>query len=519
MPTPEPIIIGVADIINRTVRPIEPLDLISNAIINALRDTGLSAAYLDQLRQSVDDLSIVKSWTWPYDDFAKLLAEKAGVPNAHRKESDHGGNQPVKCLDEACRLLMDGERKVAVLAGGEALDSLTRAAKSKHLSKLPWTKTSTAIDNVFSPTTRPLAPSYGARHRIGAPIQIYPLFENGFRAHRKQSIRGNHEESAQLYADFEQVAAENPYAWNYARRKGKHGIMTVGEGNRMVCWPYPLLMNAFNNVNLAAAVIVTTTDTARALGVHEDRWIYVRGAAGTSESADFWNRSDFRSSPAISRSLDTALASAGLEAKDIDFHDFYSCFPIVPKLACQHLGLLFSNRPKPITVLGGLTSFGGAGNNYSMHALTESVRQLRLPSDKRARHALVLANGGVLTYQHVAILSTQPREDTKRYTDYSRLPPHLDLSAPEIAEQAEGNAVIETFTADFDKKGKPALGHIVGRLEDGRRFLANHGDERTLRELVSWDVEAVGRKGIVRYDAKEGRNLFVFERWKGLGKL
>lgn len=43
------------------------------------------------------------------------------------------------------------------------------------------------------------------------------------------------------------------------------------------------------------------------------------------------------------------------------------CFPIVPKLACHHIGLDLRHPSKPITVLGGLTSFGGAGNNYSMH--------------------------------------------------------------------------------------------------------------------------------------------------------
>lgn len=43
------------------------------------------------------------------------------------------------------------------------------------------------------------------------------------------------------------------------------------------------------------------------------------------------------------------------------------CFPIVPKLACQHLGLPITGSRKAITLLGGLTSFGGAGNNYSLH--------------------------------------------------------------------------------------------------------------------------------------------------------
>lgn len=45
----------------------------------------------------------------------------------------------------------------------------------------------------------------------------------------------------------------------------------------------------------------------------------------------------------------------------------YRCFPIVPKLAAHHLKIPFLNPPRPITLLGGLTSFGGAGNNYSLH--------------------------------------------------------------------------------------------------------------------------------------------------------
>lgn len=44
-----------------------------------------------------------------------------------------------------------------------------------------------------------------------------------------------------------------------------------------------------------------------------------------------------------------------------------SCFPIVPKLAAHHLKLPITGGRKSLTLLGGLTSFGGAGNNYSMH--------------------------------------------------------------------------------------------------------------------------------------------------------
>jgi hypothetical protein len=46
----------------------------------------------------------------------------------------------------------------------------------------------------------------------------------------------------------------------------------------------PLLMNAFNNINLAAACILTSVDFARELGVPEEKWIYPLGGAGTRDS-------------------------------------------------------------------------------------------------------------------------------------------------------------------------------------------------------------------------------------------
>jgi hypothetical protein len=73
---------------------------------------------------------------------------------------------------------------------------------------------------------------------VGAPIHIYPLYENGFRAHRGQSIKDNHDESTALYADFGKVAASNPYAWNYGKEaETAQSIGTVSKKNRMICFP------------------------------------------------------------------------------------------------------------------------------------------------------------------------------------------------------------------------------------------------------------------------------------------
>ena len=45
-------------------------------------------------------------------------------------------------------------------------------------------------------------------------------------------------------------------------------------------------MNAFNNINLAGACILTSTDYARKLGIPESKWIYPLGGAGTSDSGN-----------------------------------------------------------------------------------------------------------------------------------------------------------------------------------------------------------------------------------------
>lgn len=119
-----------------------------------------------------------------------------------------------------------------------------------------------------------------------------------------------------------------------------------------------------------------------------------------------------------------------------------SCFPIVPKIAKHHLALPDTT---PLTLLGGLTSFGGAGNNYSMHAFTEMARQLRQRKSTGVdSNGLILANGGVMTYQHVVILSSQPRKDGTSYPSADPLfsNPSKD-PAPTIEEEAKGEAIIE----------------------------------------------------------------------------
>ena len=69
------------------------------------------------------------------------------------------------------------------------------------------------------------------------------------------------------------------------------------------------------------------------------------------------------------------------------------------------------------------------------------VRQLREGS---GRHGLVLANGGVLTHQHVACLSSQPPKSGLVYPEQNALPEHItDVPAPSVDLHPNGPGVIE----------------------------------------------------------------------------
>lgn len=81
---------------------------------------------------------------------------------------------------------------------------------------------------------------------------------------------------------------------------------------------------------------------------------------------------------------------------------------------------------------------------YIPQAVSEMVRQLRAKrspagqgeDDKRdggVFNGLVLANGGVLTYQHVVCLSTQPRRDGKQYQEGNPCPDVVRGSTVRVA--------------------------------------------------------------------------------------
>jgi acetyl-CoA C-acetyltransferase len=159
--------------------------------------------------------------------------------------------------------------------------------------------------------------------------------------------------------------------------------------------------------------------------------------------------------------------------------------------------------PRPLTVTGGLPYHGGPGNNYTMHGIATMMEKLRAA---RGTKGLINGLGWYMTRHSIGIYGTDPNPGPWTRPDPEAYQVEIDRAAhPELAIDPSGRAAVETYTVLHDRGGQPTKGIIIGRLQDGRRFVANTpGDRAVLEALMA--REAVGTAG--NASSSGGRNRF-----------
>lgn len=491
----QPIVVGVGQLTHRTGDPhqvLEPLAMMVEAARRAAADAGIG----DRLRE-VDELTVINVISRGYADPTGFLAEQLGLTPRDRWYTAIGGNSPQWRVNETAARIARGEVRLALIAGAEAVAGLQLARKAGV--KLDWAPEGSPATVGDSRWGNNAAEQ---QHHAQMPTSVYPLFENALRHRRGWSIERHRAHLAALCARLAAVAKDNPYAW-FRDGKTADEIGTITDANRIIGWPYPKFMNAIIAVDQAAALLLTDTETARALGVPEDKWVYV---AGCGDATDHWfisDRVDYASSPAIRHAGAAALAQARLDIGAIDYFDLYSCFPCAVQIAAEMLGLDVDD-PRPLTVTGALPYHGGPGNNYVTHSIARMVEQLRATPGRRG---LVTGVGWYLTKHAVGIYQSAPpdhpfaRVDPRTYQAAIDAEPH-----PELAEVANGAATVETYTVTHDRSGEPALGIVVARLADGRRCWANLTDPDVLARMER--EELIGVRGQIRHHESTQTNRF-----------
>ncbi|MDE1174101.1 MAG: acetyl-CoA acetyltransferase [Parvibaculaceae bacterium] len=498
-----PIIIGVGEASERIDAPdysaASPVELASRAARAALLDAGSAdlAAHVD-LVAAIRQFEIsTPGAVAPFgcaDNLPRAVARRIGANPTHAILEVTGGQGPQHLVNELAHAIAGGKAKMALIFGSEAISTV------RHLmaqgEKRDWSEQiggqmedrGYGLEGLVTPDL--------IKHGLRIPITIYALFENARRARLKLDRASYAMEMGKLFAPFTRVAAANPHAMSPEALTAEE-LVTVTPRNRLVADPFPRRVIARDQANQGAAVLLTSVGQARALGVPEDRWIYLHGGADVKERTVI-ERQDLSSSPASVAAIRTALEVAGIGIGDLAKFDLYSCFPIAVFNICDAFGLK-TDDPRGLTVTGGLPFFGGAGNNYSMHAIASMVRALRSKPDT---FGLVGANGGFLSKYSVGVYSTKPAE-WKPFSSAS-LQAEIDgWSAPALKSEAAGvSAIVDSYTVDYG--GAVPRGIIIGHdAAGGERVVALSDDQEIVARMIA--EEPLGAAVLIRTDEK-GRN-------------
>lgn len=434
--------------------------LLLEALAAAEHDAGVPG-----LLRRADAVHAVHIASWAYDGLAARVGSAVGAEPRACVDTGIGGHHPVRQLDAAAARIAAGDSDVVLIVGAEAQASVSLLGKAgvDPVAMLGW-----SADPGGPPTfdLDQLGSQAMQDAQLIAPTRVYPLFENRLQADLGLTPEQGAQWSGQLYAELSRIAADHPAAWNQ-QVLTEQQVREVGPGNRMVCEPYPLSMNAMPHVDQAAALILTSLGTARELGLAAP--VHVWGGAGVDDVPDLLSRAGFGGSRALGRALDRCLAQSGVGVDEVDLIDVYSCFPVVPKLVGEHLGL---PRDRALSVTGGHSSFGGPLSSYSLHAIATMAGRVR----GGARLGLVHANGGYLTHQHAVLLGRDAHP-----SGYVGEPQPEQLpgsEAPTVttaaAEAVDGEVAVtvETVTVEHDRSGAPRQAFLVARTADGRRLAA-----------------------------------------------
>jgi acetyl-CoA C-acetyltransferase len=505
-----PIIVGVGQITDRLDTPeyqgLSNVELAAEASRRALADAGANTAlvgHIDAVGTTRTFEDSVPRYATPFgksNNFPNSVAKRLGITPRVAVWATVGGETPQTLTAELFERIAAGEIQMALIAGAEAIST------AKHLmaeqKTVDWSESIEAPVDDRGQRLQGISSRYLRQHKITAGTDSYSLLENARRARLKLSREAYALEMGKLLAPFSAVAAENPYS-TAPTKYSPEELATVTERNRLVADPYTRLLVSRDQVNQAAALLVTSVGMARKLGIDESKWVYLHGYATASEP-NLMFREDLGVSKAARLASSAALESAGIGARDLSFLDLYSCFPIAVFNICDGLGLS-AQDPRGLTVTGGLPYFGGPGNSYSLHAIATMVEKLR---QHRGAYGFIGANGGQMSKYAAGVYSTRPKPFQP--FDSEPIQARVDAqSTPTLAYEADGRATIESYTVVYGKTG-PSYGIVVGRLPGAERFLANtqDGDDETLRELI--DTEPLGRTIFVR--SKGIGNRFAFSQ-------
>jgi acetyl-CoA C-acetyltransferase len=482
-----PVLVGIGQSIER--------DEVTNVV--ALASRAAKAAFEDApgLADKIQRLTMVAVSFSPVGLApATEVAEELGLSGVECETGTPGGNSPQWLMNRACHDISTGEIEANLIVGAEATRSMRLADPDSDFLRAATQDRSGEAgprDNVVGPSIRGMLGKAELDANLLRPADTYPIFESALAAKLESSAEESRRRIAAFMSRSSEVAAKNPFAW-FPQVRSAEEISQASPTNRITAEPYTKRMNSFANVDQGSALLVTSLALAKAAGL-ADQCVFPWSGASNAELVPS-ARTELGGSPAIRAAAKATFAAAGLGLDDIDFIDLYSCFPVAVEIGAAEIGLALDDE-RGLTQTGGMSFFGGPGNNYTSHGIAAVALRLRETGDS-GRFGYASGNGGILSKHSLGIYGSEPPANGFKLADTSSEQAEIMASAIEVVHEAEGETLVDGGTVVYDRAGNPAAAPIIASLADGRRVVAVAGEETlpTLagRTLVGESVRVTG---------------------------
>ena len=470
-------LVGVGQILQRFDDPreaAEPLALMRAALAQAGEDAGAP-----ELLRRADSIYVVRG-LWGYGDPGREIARGLGAAPKETVGTPYGGNFSQACVLDAAREIQAGRCGVVLVTGAETGRSAGQAQRQGVV--LPETEAPGAPDRKVAEDKAIFHDAELARG-MNSASDVFAVVESAIRFARGESLEAHAARIAELWAGFSAVAAGNPHAW-IRKPYGADEIGRATPENPMISFPYTRLLNANSRVDMGAALVLCSLETARSAGVPENKRVFLHAATEANDSNFLSTRMDLHRSPAVRIAGARALELAGRSVGEIGHFDLYSCFPSSVELAAAELGV---SERRPLTVTGGLTFGGGPMNSYGLHAVARMAEVVRAD---RGSLGLVHGNGGWLAKHAIGIYGAEPPAHGFRYENLQAEVDAFPLR--EALIEWEGPVTLEAYTVAH-QKGSPRLAHVACLTGDGQRTWATLDDPDVLDAMMR--EEFCGRRG------------------------
>lgn len=342
----------------------EPLDIMTEAAVGAMRDAGVRPADIDGVFTATAQVSLP----------ALALSEHLGITPRYLDSTVHGGSSNLSHIIHAADAIRSGRIDIGLIVYG-----------STQRTELKATGTRPAVAHV---------PPFEA-----APQGLFPIGSYALMAARHMHEYGTtREQLSSVVVASREWAALNPAAMLRERITAEEVVAS------------PLVSSPFHKFDCclitdgAGAVVIMSAERARGLGI---AGVPVLGAGESAPNLTVSAMTDLTTTSAV---LSGALAfeEAGCEPADVDLVQIYDAFSINPIMVLEDLGFCAKGeagaffaaghtRPGgklPVNTSGGGLSFTHPGM-FGIFTVIEAMTQLRGRAGERqvAHPRVALAHG------------------------------------------------------------------------------------------------------------------------------